>query len=252
MLKIVHITDTHILEKKEDTVHGIDVYSYLKKIAETIVPIKDVDCIIITGDIANFGEYDAYINVNELFENIDVHVYWLQGNHDFAEVMLQVSTKVKIKADKSFIIKDTKFILLQSVLQDEHDLPLNIGKGHLFNYELIFLKRELDENNFNHCVIALHHQPILSNTWADQRILDNREEFVNLISKYPTVKVVLYGHQHISQITQVNGIYFICSPPASYPYNPNGPMFTLFDNMQGFGIIEIDKSGKVFYEEYFI
>lgn len=245
MLKIIQITDIHMLSNKESDIYGINPYSLLNKLIENIKLIEDVDCIIITGDIANRGEYDAYIIVNNLFSKLNFPIYWLQGNHDLSEVMLQVSNKVSIKSDKSFIIKNTKFILLQSVMRDEGDLSSNKARGYLFDYEMSFLKRELEKNDFDNCVIALHHPPVLSNSWADRRILDNRLEFISLIEKFPKVKCVLYGHQHIAQHTIVNDINYICSPPTSFHYDPNGARFSILKNKQGFGIVNIDNSSNI-------
>ena len=234
-----------MLSNKETDIYGINPYSLLNKLIEKIKLIEDVDCIILTGDIANRGEYDAYIIANNLFSKLNCPIYWLQGNHDLSEVMLQVSNKVSIKSDKSFIIKNTKFILLQSVMRDEGDLSSNKARGYLFDYEMTFLKRELEENDFENCIIALHHPPVLSNSWADRRILDNRLEFISLIEKFPKVIGVLYGHQHIAQHTIVNDINYICSPPTSFHYDPNGARFSILKNKQGFGIVNIDNSSNI-------
>lgn len=241
-----------MLSNEETDIYGINPYSLLNKLIESIKLIEDVDCIIITGDIANRGEYDAYIIVNKLFRELSCPIYWLQGNHDLSEVMLQVSNKVTIQSDKSFIIKNTKFILLQSVMRDEGDLSSNKARGYLFDYEMSFLKRELDENNFENCVVALHHPPVLSNSWADRRILDNRLEFIALLEQYQKVKVVLYGHQHIAQHTIFNDINYITSPPTSFHYDPNGERFSLLKDKQGFGIISIDKHSNTQCEFIYI
>ena len=252
MLKFIQLTDIHLPADETEILYGINIHSIVYRIAESISQIKDLDCIIITGDIANKGDYDAYISLDRTFKDIKTPILWLQGNHDFSEVMLQVSTKVKIQADKCFIIKNTKFILLQSVMRDEDDLSMNKARGYLFDYEMSFLKRELDENNFENCVIALHHPPVLSNSWADRRILDNRLEFIALLEQYQKVTVVLYGHQHIAQLTILNDINYISSPPASYHYNPNGERFSLLENKHGFGIIIIDNEGIVNVEYKYI
>lgn len=250
-MKIIQITDLHLSKSETNIIYGINAYQNLVSIINQIKVIDDVDCIIITGDIANRGEYEAYINADKLLSDIKAPVYWLQGNHDFSEVMLQVSNKVSIKADKSFIIKKTKFILLQTVMKDEGDLSLNKARGFLFDYEMSFLKRELDENNFDNCVIALHHPPVLSNSWADRRILDNRNEFISLIEKYSKVKIVLYGHQHMAQQKIINKINYISSPPTSFHYDPDGEKFSQLDGKHGFGIIEI-KNNAVFYKEKYL
>lgn len=234
-----------MLANEESEIYGINPFSLLNNLIESIRLIEDIDCIIITGDITNRGDYEAYIFVNNLLKKLNCPIYWLQGNHDLSEVMLQVSNKVTIRSDKSFIIKNTKFILLQSVMRDEGDLSTNKARGYLFDYEMSFVKRELEENNFDNCVIALHHPPILSNSWADRRILDNRLEFIALLEQFPKVKVVLYGHQHIGQHTIVNGINYICSPPTSFHYDPKGERFSLLKNNQGYGEICIDCIGNV-------
>lgn len=69
-----------MLSNEETDIYGINPYSLLNKLIESIKLIEDVDCIIITGDIANRGEYDAYIIVNKLFRELSCPIYWLQGN----------------------------------------------------------------------------------------------------------------------------------------------------------------------------
>lgn len=245
MIKIIQITDIHMLSSEDADLYGVNPFLLLNKAIEKIRQIEDIDCLIITGDIANKGEFDAYIIVNKIVSSLNFPIYWLQGNHDFSEVMLQVSNKVTIQSDKSFIIKNTKFLLLQSVMRDEGDLSSNKARGYLFDYEMSFLKRELEENDFENCIIALHHPPVLSNSWADRRILDNRLEFISLIEKFPKVKGVLYGHQHIAQHTIINDINYICSPPTSFHYDPNGARFSILKNKQGFGIVNIDNSSNI-------
>jgi Icc protein len=245
MLKIVHLTDIHLLANIESELHGVNPYTNFKEIVADLELVTDIDCIIITGDIANLGEYDAYFHANLILQNINVPIFWIQGNHDYSEVMLQIANKVKIKTDKSFIIKDTKFILLQSVMRDEADLTKNKTRGFLYDYEISFLKRELDEDNFKHCIIALHHPPILSNTWADWRGLLNRDAFTSIVEKYPKVKIVLYGHQHITQQTMINGITYISSPPTSYQYKSDVDELSVINDKQGYCIICIDESGNV-------
>jgi len=242
-MKIIQITDIHMPSVKDENLYGVNPYQNLLKIIDSISKEKAIDCILITGDIAHKGEYESYILVDELFECVKIPVYWLQGNHDYSEVMLQVENKVKIKSNKSFIINKTKFVLLQTIMKDEDDLSKNKARGYLFNYEMKFLERELRDNNFEQCVVALHHPPVLSNSWMDRRILDNREEFILMIEQYPKVKIALYGHQHIEQEFEQNGITYIAAPPVAYHFNPDGEKFSLLENRSGYAIVEINNRG---------
>jgi Icc protein len=252
MIKIVQITDIHMPNNKEKFLYGVNPYNNLNKVVSAINLVDDIDCVLITGDIAHRGEYDAYMCVWELIKRIKPLVYWFQGNHDLSEVMLQIATKVNIKTDKSFIINETKIILLQTSVRDEDDLSKNKGRGFLFDYEMSFLRRELEEDNFKQCIIALHHPPVLSNSWTDRKILDNRDVFIALIANYPKVKLTLYGHQHFAQQTVMNNITFLTAPPVSYHYNPNGERYSLIDNRSGFAVIEMTESGKILHEFIYI
>lgn len=231
--------------KKEENLYGVNPYNNLKTIVKELSLIKDADCILITGDMAHEGRYESYLLVDELLREISLPIYWLQGNHDYAEVMLQVANKVKIKSDKSFKTGNTKFILLQTIVRDEDNLSKNKARGYLFDYELNFLKRELEEDNFEQCVVALHHAPILSNSWMDKRILENREEFISILKQYPKVKVVLYGHQHTAKQSLQNGITYISAPPVAYHFNPNGEKFSLLDNKSGYAILDMQCEGII-------
>jgi Icc protein len=229
-----------MLSVRDENLYGVNPYRNLKCVAAEIVRLKNIDCILITGDMAHKGEYESYIMVDDILKSISTPIYWLQGNHDYSEVMLQVAKKVKIKFEKSFLIDNTKFIMLQSVVRDEDDLSKNKARGYLFDYELNFLKRELSEDNFEQCVVALHHAPVLSNSWMDKRILDNRDQFVSILEQYPKVKAVLYGHQHIAQQSVLNGIRYISALPVAYHFNPEGEKFSLLENKSGYTIVEID------------
>jgi Icc protein len=246
-MKIIQITDIHMPALKEDCLYGVFPYKNLQKVVKNLQSVQSIDCIIITGDVTHEGDYDAYLHAWELFQTVKAPIYWIQGNHDYLEVMLQVANKVNIKSDKSFVINDTKFILLHSVVKDEDDLSKNKARGFLFDYEMEFLKRELNENNYQQCVIALHHPPVLSNSWADKRILGNKDEFISTLEKYQKVKLVLYGHQHMAQHTIINEVNYISAPPVAYHFNPNGEKFSLIDNKSGYAMIEIADNKDITY-----
>lgn len=252
MMKIIHLTDLHLVANSGEMVCGVDPYAKLQQVAEAIQKIGEVDAVIITGDITNHNEYEAYLHADHLLAKIGSPIYWLQGNHDFAQVMLQVANRVKIRSDKSFLVKETKFILLQSVLRDEADLTKNRGRGWMFDYELSFLQRELEVDNFEMAVVALHHPPLLTHSWIDKRGLENRDLLVAILEKYPKVKVVLYGHQHLESHEFINNIHYISSPPVSFHYDPNGTDFSLIPNRNGYGIITLDGLSNVTFEPVYM
>lgn len=247
MLKIIHLTDLHI-ENVDSILFGQKTFDNLCLIKEEIKSIANIDCIIITGDVTHSGKYTSYLLVDDVLNELSVPKYWLPGNHDLNEVMFQVAKKVKFSSEKSFSINDSKFILLNSTVRDEDNLSRNKARGILFDYELDFLKMELENGNFNNYIVALHHPPIESGYWFDRRILQNRDEFNSIIKEHPKARLVLYGHSHYANYKLHNGLTYISSPNGSYHYDPHGNIFSLLEKKPGFGIITIDENYNINYE----
>ena len=120
----------------------------------------------------------------------------------------------------------------------------NRSSGVLTTDELQFLENSLNQTNSNPTIIALHHPPIKSNTWKDERMLTKTSEFFDIINKYNNVKLVLYGHQHQAQETIIDDIKFYCPPAASFQFDRN--LKWKFENSNsGFGIVNINDDNTI-------
>jgi len=82
MLKHIHLTDTHLVEAGH-ALYGIDPAWRLRQAIDSINrEHPDAGFVIITGDLAHWGEPAAYQALREELAALRVPVRLLIGNHD--------------------------------------------------------------------------------------------------------------------------------------------------------------------------
>ena len=238
-MKFIQITDSHLLESGNIKLHNMPINEIHFKIFSEIKKIEtEIEFILVTGDISESGSDESYLNAREMFSSLNKTTYWIAGNHDNLKAIHLFNNQKNIKSEKSFTVNGIHFILLNSVALSINGK--NRSRGVLSCEELYFLKLELAQNVTKRIVVALHHPPIKSGTWKDSRMLENAEDFFEVINKYGNVKLVLYGHQHQANETIIGETKFYSPPAASFQFDKI--IKWDFDDLPpGFGIISINK-----------
>lgn len=196
--------------------------------------------------VRSISSYDLFNNVVSF---LNLPCFWVAGNHDNLDLLQNVSKKWLLLNEKSFTIKHCHFILLNSVLIDEEGG--NKSRGKLETSELLFLENELSKHSDYHCIIVLHHPPIFSGTWKDERMLKNYNDFFDVIDKHKNVKLVLYGHQHQSYKTIRNDVIYYSPPAASFQFDRN-TKWAFENSFSGYGLIQIDENSLISCKDEFI
>ncbi|WP_283193270.1 phosphodiesterase [Rhizobium sp. AN80A] len=81
-MKIVHITDTHFVPQPA-TLYGLDPRArFDAAIASLQAEHSDADLLVITGDLAHWGEVPAYQALRQRLEAVTLPVVMMVGNHD--------------------------------------------------------------------------------------------------------------------------------------------------------------------------
>ena len=239
-MKFIQITDSHLLEGGNIKLHNIPINEIHFKIFSELKKIEtEIEFILVTGDISENGSDESYLNAREIFSSLNKPTYWIAGNHDNLKAIHWFNNQTNIRSEKSFTVNGIHFILLNSVAISSDGK--NRSRGVLSISELNFLKLELEQNATKQIVVALHHPPIKSGTWKDDRMLENAEEFFEVINQFNNVKLVLYGHQHQVNETTIGGTKFYSPPAASFQFHKT--IKWGFDNLPaGFGVISIYNS----------
>ncbi len=82
MIKFIQLTDTHLV-KPDTLLFGIDGWDRLEKAVASInAHHADADFLVLTGDITEDGEAEAYKNAPAILDKLPCPYYLMLGNHD--------------------------------------------------------------------------------------------------------------------------------------------------------------------------
>lgn len=261
-LKILHLTDTHILSDMKYSGDFIfknfekNSYSTMNSIKQVIAKnesyFNDVDGVFVTGDLIHEGQEDDYQMLKDYMESqFQVPVFYVLGNHDRTQAF-----------NKAFNISDegeeyyysTMFEGIRIIgLDSSHD---NSGVGRISDTQLSWLDKQFEEDKDVPTVVLMHHplKAVLSkNNHLDDdpghMFLQNSEEVLNRL-KVGNILGVFSGHTHSNFVNQSDNVLnFVNSGTAFFGEIENN-QFTMI-NRSAFGMAFI-LDNSINYNHHFL
>mgnify|MGYP001196482046 FL=1 len=218
----IQISDSHIDDEK--FVMGVDSQANLACIVEHISK-QSYDALVFSGDLSHNGTINSYIRINEILKPLDNKPYILPGNHDNKS---NLAKKFGNSLLCNFKLNDWEIITIDSVQNEK-------VSGHLSDQKLQVLTDEIKLSKAKYIVLCLHHPVVpMQSSWNDDLSLENSEEFFSVISQFPRVKAIIWGHAHQSSEFKFGNIKLFSCPstavqfcgPLSIGYNH----YTLYAN----------------------
>jgi 3',5'-cyclic-AMP phosphodiesterase len=240
-LKILQFTDTHLFANNDGRLMGVDTYSTCQQVMEVAKEQEESpDLVLLTGDLSQDETPASYERLAELVQNFKVPVYFLPGNHDQVDLMIEAFGKQPMfKAERAIELDSWQIVLLDSTVPNE------VG-GHLRADQLELLDRALSANPDKHALIALHHHPLpIGSAWIDQIPADNGQEFFKVVDRHPQVRMVLWGHVHQEYESERNGVLLRATPSTCVQFLPGSESFGLDKRMPGYRWIRLDGDGMI-------
>ncbi|MGN9760795.1 metallophosphoesterase family protein [Streptomyces sp. SD31] len=210
-MRILHLSDTHIERTDAPNKNGVNATDSLRLMLAELGHQRNVDAVVVTGDIADDGAVEAYTAVRELVgefaRRLGAPVFYTTGNHDerdaFGKVLgsghpepeLVLDSEASERAAVS-TVGGWRFVTLDSLVP---------GKvyGELSRRQLGWLREVLSQGQSpgqpeRGTVLAFHHPPISLDISATQPHfgLRNPGELAEAI-RGSDVRVVLTGHYHL-------------------------------------------------------
>lgn len=239
-LRIIQISDLHLFSDPGEALLGVKTQESLAGVLDLLRTTKEpIDLIILSGDLSQDGSPIAYQRLAEMFNPFNVPVYWVPGNHDDPDKMLEVYPRKTIANDKHIVLKNWQLILL-----DTH--KPNAVEGFLNNKQLSFLKKCLTENPKQKAIIIFHHQPLpVGCKWLDRLGLTNAADFWNTVKSFPQVHTVLFGHVHQDFQKEVNGITCYAVPSTCIQFKGKQDTFELANLPPGYRWVHLFEDGHL-------
>ncbi len=236
-IRIAQVTDTHLFQDPEARLKGYPTWHTLKAVLEEVRQIQP-DLILLTGDLADRGELQAYHHLVDLINPLQIPCYWLPGNHDDPALMPEVFAGSWMRAEKTFEIGGWRLILLDSVLA-------GVSHGHLSQSSLQKLADDLSADAEKPTLVALHHNPVpIGSALMDGLGLDNPEALFTCIDQAPQVRLILFGHIHWEFHLRRGPVDIYGTPSSCRQLPPSGVFASADEKLPGFRLLDLDPSGQ--------
>jgi len=229
-VKMIFLPDTHISFKEtEDWILYKESFVIFQDVIKNIKTVPELDFVVFGGDLTDND--DNTLSDLPLFldsiEDIGVKYFAILGDRE-ADLKNGYTKQDFCAEFRRNGFGNQNFTYWAEQLQNN---TLLIGldtsvenkfEGKLPAEELLWLDNTLKANPDKFTVIVMHH-PALQSTVSDKTvwkkfILQNADEFLNVINKYPQVKLVLSGHHHNYAVKNIAGKLFISLPSVvTYP-----------------------------------
>ena len=237
-MRIIHMSDLHLTSDKHP-IWGVDTYKQFVKALNSIGSIPNIDCIVVSGDIADDGNLLTYQYADDMLDSLSIPVLWCPGNHDNIETYFDFAESSKSIIKNPITINGIQLISLNTVAPDENCPSLNRSRGVLFENDFQYLSNNISGQD-NPSILVMHHPSIDPGGWMTNKILKNRELFNDTIQHYKNIILILYGHIHYHMIHKQYGKTFVSAPSVGFAFNKDFPKYELDKGQEGFLIIDIE------------
>ena len=239
-VRVLQITDTHLNARRGGKLLGLDTDYSLQAVVELVNDEYGTpDVLLATGDLADAGAGDAYRRAIGYFDTLTAAHYWLPGNHDRRETMLDIAGPERLPGE--IRIGAWQLVLLDS------QVPGKVG-GHLGHAELERLEACLEAavEGRLYSLICLHHQPVpIGCAWLDQQMVRDAPAFFEVLERFPLARAVLWGHVHQEFDRRRGDLRLLCTPSTCVQFLPGQLDFAVDTRPPGYRWLELGLDGSL-------
>lgn len=241
MTKIIQITDLHLCKSRELVTNGVNTYdSASAVISEIIENEKNIDCLVISGDISNDYSIESYNHLLDLTKVFEIPICLMSGNHDSPSLLKKIADDRNIFY-RNFMNFDSWGIFMFNTKKD--DSP----NGLLHDDELQLFDKVLSDKKFENIIIFLHHHPVLIGSASmDSMIIENAALLINRIKNTDKVKAVSWGHIHNEFYLNMGSVELFSTPSTCYQAKEKSTNFIIDPSaMPGYRRIILNNNGTI-------
>ena len=205
---VAHISDTHFLGQGRLLYGVVETEARLRQALTQLERLSArPEAIVITGDLADLGEPDAYARLRAIVEpvaaGLGAQVIWVMGNHDERGPYNQGlfdGEHTDETQDRVYDVNGLRVISLDSTVQGYHH-------GAITDAQLEWLAAELATPAPHGTILALHHPPIPTPLlWAMELLELQGQDRLAAVLEGSDVRAILAGHLHYSGHATFAGI----------------------------------------------
>ena len=240
VVRLVQITDCHILATADDRLHDMNTRQSFEAVSRAAVENSNgLDLLLATGDLSQDASASSYQYLAARFEELGLPVFWIPGNHDDDNVMREHLRASCIFGARQVLVGNWQIVLLDSTVKGE------VG-GCVSPQQLEFLDSALRAHPDRHALVCLHHQALAAGSeWIDGKGLRQSQQLVDVLKSQANVKAVLWGHVHQQAHQRIDGIEWMSTPSSCIQFKPGSKNFTIDDLAPGYRHLCLYANGSI-------
>jgi 3',5'-cyclic AMP phosphodiesterase CpdA len=239
---VLHLSDTHLVDRGELLHDLVDAEVKLRNLFEGFARSdKKPDAIVVTGDIADNGQPEAYRRIREIVESAaavnGTQIIWVMGNHDerraFHANLLDEPESLD-SVDRVFDVNGLRIVVLDSTVPGHHH-------GVIDEEQLRWLGEVLATPAPHGTLLALHHPPVPSPLFAVQLADLHDQDALAEVLRGTDVRGILAGHLHYSTFSTFADIPVSVASATCYTEDLNIPAGRMRgqDGGQSFNLVQV-------------
>lgn len=237
--KLLQLSDTHLFADPAGSLVGVNTRnSFMSTLAQIKQNHKNIDAIVVTGDISQDLSAASYLFFAEQMEKFNCPILCIPGNHDEVDLLKRYVSSEKLRTGKKFQTNHWQVLLAHSQVKGE-------VFGAISSRELIWLERQISSNDKPTLVFTHHHPVSIKAQWLDLIGIKNSEELTKILSKHDNVKACGFGHVHQESITEQGGVDYYSVPSTCIQFKPKSNDFAVSNELPGYRIFHCSPCGSV-------
>lgn len=222
---LLHLSDTHLLADGNRLYGTVDSAAHVRRlVADVEGSGARPDAIIVTGDLADKGEPDAYAHLRSIVEpaaeRLGAMVLWVMGNHDNranfrTELLGQEPSLAPI--DHVDYVGGLRVITLDTSVPGSHH-------GEVSERQLDWLGEQLSVPAPDGTILAMHHPPVPSMLDLSVSVELRDQASLAQVLRGTDVRSILAGHLHYSSTATFAGIPVSVASATCYTQDLNVPV----------------------------
>lgn len=239
---IVHVSDPHFLAGGRRLGGRYDVEATFARTLDAIRAVHPhPSAIVVTGDLADLGEPDAYRRLRAAVEPVAAElgtvVVWVAGNHDERPALREGLLDLPPTQEPVTGVWDLdglRLVALDSTVPGWHH-------GDLDDAQLEWLAGVLREPAPHGTLLAMHHPPLPSHLPLFDILELRRQDELAEVIRGTDVRGILAGHLHYSSHGMFAGVPVSVSSATCYTMNVAKPAPDVngMDAAQAFQLVHV-------------
>lgn len=214
-MKLIQLSDTHLRGDGKLAFRVADTKKALDECVNHLINLEQKpDVIVVTGDLADGGDWGAYQIFHAAFKTLGIPVYVLPGNHDKRDRILDIMPEFcpADKAIEPYLCYTVEGYPIRIVMLD----TMRPGKhmGFFDEPAQVWLDKTLSENMEKPTIVFTHHVPFKTAMEEMDEPFENADKLADILKKYKNVRLSC-GHMHRPITTLWEGGLAMTCPSVS-------------------------------------